>query len=454
MPAGRQPFTFTAARVALVAALTLSCADNGPGWSDARFVLRPSLGAAGIVPLAEARLVLQRSGGEAVADQVVDIAPGDSTVNFAINVTLRSPDELFQLTIQLITPEGDTAFRAGPLSVQAGGTSGNNPSPVEVAFTYDGVGKEARSIQIVTTDFPPLSPGDTLFFDALAMDSLGQPVDSTPIEWTTPDGSTATVTTLGPPTYRGRVIGAGGGNARIVARLLTNQAADTSGVSVVVQGSGTIWSTGGDGTEMATIDRATGLGSTIGPQGFTQGWAAAFDLDGTLYTLVNGFSASAILGTVNQTTGAVTLIGNGVGASMISLEFSAAGVLYGIGYSDGILYQINKTTGVGTAIGTGTGISLNMDLAFNSAGTLLATVGDQLWTVNTTTGTSTLLGTVTNVCPGGQIMAIMFDANDVLYATTYATADASCLLVINLATMSATTVGLTGLHLPHGGDIR
>ncbi len=118
---------------------------------------------------------------------------------------------------------------------------------------------------------------------------------------------------------------------------------------------------------MGTIDQTTGVGTDIGPFGTTQTWAAAFDIDGTLYTLINGFSGNAILASVDQITGAATTIGSGVGTNMISLEVATDGTMYGIGYNDQILYEIDQTTGIATAIGS-TGISFNMDLAFDSSG--------------------------------------------------------------------------------------
>jgi len=115
--------------------------------------------------------------------------------------------------------------------------------------------------------------------------------------------------------------------------------------------SGPIYTTHGDGTRLGTIDKATGAGTDIGAFGSSQTWAAAFDTDGTLYTLINGFSGNAVLATVNQTTGAVTTVGSGVGTHMISLEVAADGTVYGVGYTDRILYAINKTTGSATPIG-------------------------------------------------------------------------------------------------------
>ena len=58
------------------------------------------------------------------------------------------------------------------------------------------------------------------------------------------------------------------------------------------------------------------------------------DTDGTLYTLVNGLSSNAVLARVNQTTGAVTPIGAGLGTTMITLEIAADGTMYGIGVGE------------------------------------------------------------------------------------------------------------------------
>jgi hypothetical protein len=114
----------------------------------------------------------------------------------------------------------------------------------------------------------------------------------------------------------------------------TATAADTYTVSISIQdddGGVGIWggtqsdifSTQALGTRLGTIDRVTGAGSDVGPFGTSETWAAAFDTDGTLFTLFNGFSNNARLGIVNQATGAVTPVGSGVGTSMITLEVAA-----------------------------------------------------------------------------------------------------------------------------------
>ena len=76
----------------------------------------------------------------------------------------------------------------------------------------------------------------------------------------------------------------------------------------------TIWTTHGDGIRIGTIDPISGVGSDIGATGQSQGWAAAFDLDGTLYTTYGGFSGNPQLATVDQTTGAIAST-NGFGST-------------------------------------------------------------------------------------------------------------------------------------------
>ncbi len=538
----------------IVTALTLGClGDAGPTLLIGRFQVVPTFDAAvtGIVPLAAARVTLDRGDdGDLVVDTVVDVLPGDTVVDLSVSVVMFFADESFLLNSQLVTPTGDTAFRAGPVSVTPGVGGVQDVPAIDLPFVYEGVGMEARAVRILTPDTNAFA-GDPLLLEAVALDSLAQPIAGTPIAWTSLDGAVAAATTLAPPAYRGEVVGASRGVARVVATLLTgyadtgsvtiqprpstiavssgdgqtarpgallrdsvvievrgNDALGVAGVSVqfvpanggtvtpnsavtdqagqayffwslgpasgtqtvsvqavgfpgvqtdvsataTVVGPGVIWSTGNDGLDMATIDPATGGGTTVGATGFSQGWAAAFDTDGTLYTLVNGFSGNATLATVNLSTGVATTIGSGVGTSMISLEFDAAGNLYGIGYNDQLLYQIDKALGTAVSIGS-TGIGLNMDLAFNSAGVLFATVSNNIWTVDPATGATTLLGSISGVCAGGEIMGIMFDANDILYATNYASSTQSCLMTIDLEILTATVVGLTGLDFPHGGDI-
>lgn len=222
---------------------------------------------------------------------------------------------------------------------------------------------------------------------------------------------------------------------------------------VLPSSSSDIYTTHSNGTRIGIIDSNTGIGTDIGATGTNHTWAAAFDTDGseTLYTLTEAFSGNARLATVNTTTGIVTTVsGPGTGTSMISLEVASDGTMYGIGYSDRILYRIDKTTGDSTPVGY-TGILSAMDLAFDSSGTLWATVNNRLWTVDTSTGASTFQANITGIS-SGSVMGIMFDASDTLLATALTVN--SPLYVISTTTGIATIVNSnTTFSAPHGGDI-
>jgi hypothetical protein len=213
-----------------------------------------------------------------------------------------------------------------------------------------------------------------------------------------------------------------------------------------------IYTTTDNGTAMATIDPATGTGTVLGPLGHSNAFAAAIDTDGTLWTIVDGYTTARIA-TVNKTTGQATPAPSQIGTAMITLEIAGDGTMYGIGYSDQRLYRIDKTTGVGTPVGPATGISVTMDTAFDCDGRLWATVNGDLWTVDTTTGVATAKPSITGISGGASmVMGLMVDSSCRMLATTFA--NPGELYALNTTTGAATLVGSTGLNLPHGGSIR
>jgi len=82
--------------------------------------------------------------------------------------------------------------------------------------------------------------------------------------------------------------------------------------------------------------------------------------------------------------------------------------------------------------------------------TLWAVNNFDLWTIDVTTGVGTHVTAISNI--DGPIMGIMFDVNDVLYATSYT--PNSSLFTINTTTGLASLVGSTALFFAHGGDFR
>ncbi len=181
---------------------------------------------AGIVDLSHVRVVLTRAGATVPAvDTVVNIQPDADSLSLNLEVTVSSPSEEFELRMAFITPAGDTAFRAGPLTVTP--TESEAPVPLEVEAVYTGVGAGAVSVHIL--DAPPIIPvGNTVELSAEARDAAGEPIPGTPIAWSSLDPDRASV----PDPRTGMVIGGPEeGTARIVASLLTSPA-DTVTVSV------------------------------------------------------------------------------------------------------------------------------------------------------------------------------------------------------------------------------
>jgi hypothetical protein len=227
-----------------------------------------------------------------------------------------------------------------------------------------------------------------------------------------------------------------------------------------------IYASANHGVNSITIDSETGSETMIGSMG-TEGMGIAIDnSDGTVYTIANSAlgapRTTQQLATVDPTTGAATFVGNpfadSLGVTPIgaipALEIANNGTLYAGGV-DSTFYSINTNTGDTTLIGSNS-IYLVMDYAFDSLGTLWAAAGtkNELYTIDLATGNYTFEMTVTGIdTVGAGIMGIMFDENDVLYATNFADTPNTHLYSVDLGTAAATLVGDIGIDSPHGGDI-
>lgn len=91
---------------------------------------------------------------------------------------------------------------------------------IEIPLEYVGVGFDAFSVGIVAPE-TTMIPFDTLLLEAVALDSLDQPIEGTPIFWLSLDSTLVRV----PDAGVGRVVSAGTlGVVGIVAELLTGPA--------------------------------------------------------------------------------------------------------------------------------------------------------------------------------------------------------------------------------------
>lgn len=176
------------------------------------------------------------------------------------------------------------------------------------------------------------------------------------------------------------------------------------------------WFVLGSDFNLYTVDTATGVPTLVGATGVpTSGtyFLPGLTYDKTTSTLYAGYITGTYPGfnfslyTINQTTGAATLVGtSATTGTFFELACSAAGQLYAIEHrqsATGRLWSVNKTTAALTLIGTGFGVNVSsnfQDIDFAPNGNLYfaASMGsdgvmDGLYTINTTTGTATLVGT-------------------------------------------------------------
>jgi hypothetical protein len=233
-------------------------------------------------------------------------------------------------------------------------------------------------------------------------------------------------------------------------------------------------------TQLGSINpnarRGTNIGSFQQPGGVRLA-SGAFDVDGQFYSiaLMLPERTHTQLARVDISSGEATLIGDPIDKWLVPLEVSDDGTMYSVGYhcpkpecgdvdigDNTDLFTVNKTTGQLTKVGT-TDVERPMDLAFDSQGTLwLVSGGDDgnhLYTLNQATGEATMVSTLTGVEeatePGAEIMGIMFDEHDTLFATAYYGDNiefVSPLFNLDPASGEATVIGNTGFINPHGGD--
>ena len=218
--------------------------------------------------------------------------------------------------------------------------------------------------------------------------------------------------------------------------------------------------------------------------------SAAFDVDGTLYTIVNTLklgeqeSVSSQLAIIDIDTGSIRLIGDPNPVNLIGLEIDAQGRIYATGFDlppaivgDDHLYTIDKETGQAVDMGP-TGIDRIMDLAFDGAGTLYATSGNMLYTIDPANGQVLSTVEITGVPEqwfddpegGGrklqpsEVMTIAFDKHGTLHALSMkafsyprlevnGAPHGAPLLRIDPNTGKVTVVAWTGAPNFHSGDI-
>ncbi len=226
-----------------------------------------------------------------------------------------------------------------------------------------------------------------------------------------------------------------------------------------------IYATDDDGYSLVSINQETSTSSSIGNMGEEAMGIAIDNNDGTIYTIVDsgiglGPRPTEQLASIDPVTGTATRIGAPmwdwmeVNAGVPALEIANDGILYAGGI-DGTFYSFDTTTGEPTLIRSDS-IPMVMDYAFDSFGTLWAVAGtkNEFYTVDTATGNATFEFQATGVETNGfGIMGIMFDENDVMYATNMAQQEYTYLYSIDTNSGAASNMGALDASWTHGGDI-
>lgn len=217
----------------------------------------------------------------------------------------------------------------------------------------------------------------------------------------------------------------------------------------------TIYQTGGDGTALYITDSTTGSSTLVGLFGYSAVYGDAFSPSGQLYAMVDSYYPST-LATVNLSTGAATPVGAPTGiANLMGIAFAPNGTLYGASWDTNSLYTLNTSTGAATLVGSLGMPGQVMDLSWDyQNGTMYAIAdsgpsGSLLYTVDLTTGAGTL---VTNIPGDDCLMGLINDSAGNFLATDYCSGN-SPLYKIDPATGNLTSLGLTGISAPMGGDV-
>ena len=134
------------------------------------------------------------------------------------------------------------------------------------------------------------------------------------------------------------------------------------------------------------------------------------------------------------------------------LAFSASGVLYGVDTNTADLFTINQSTGAATVVGALSGVPTNLggDIGFGPDGTLYMVAGTTIYTVPLTGGAVASLGTISGISAGATaIVGMTFNASgQMLVADDQTPAQ---LYTVNLTSRVATA--LSGTMTTSQGDL-
>lgn len=186
-------------------------------------------------------------------------------------------------------------------------------------------------------------------------------------------------------------------------------------------GIGKLYGTDAIGGNLYTIIPSTGVATLVGAMGIGGVTSLAVDpTTGTMYasTGLDGTIPGALY-TVTQSTGGTTIVVGSGGTSNIDMDFDSSGTLYASTFSS--LNIINKATGAESPVGVPFGAGDMTGIAFAPDGKLYgATTGGSLYTINKGSGLATLVAAVLDNtgAPVGKMTALHFACDGTLYGGT------------------------------------
>jgi uncharacterized repeat protein (TIGR01451 family) len=210
-----------------------------------------------------------------------------------------------------------------------------------------------------------------------------------------------------------------------------------------------------------TMNRLTGVPTSIGTLSFNTSSLARDPATGRLYYTSTNATMPAVNGRVayfDVVSRTNTILNNsglndvGVNDNVVRLTFSQAGVLYGIGGSPATLYSINTATGAYTTLGVvkvgttaGPDLGQSGDIAFDYDGTLYAAAlsggtNTALYRISMVPSGGVYVATLVGASVGVQEAALAFGADGRLYMSG---ADGD-VYIVNKATGAATLQVNTG----------
>ena len=224
---------------------------------------------------------------------------------------------------------------------------------------------------------------------------------------------------------------------------------------------GLLYGTAAGGTELVAFNLQAGSVRIIGPTGFPGSLSLAFCRPGGKpYTITNmGNATLAQMATLDQSTGAATLVGSPLGQNLMIMGMTCSpnGTLFAVGQTDVLnpdfnsLYTVDRETGLASLVGStdvvvpgGVYSGFFMALDFAPDGTLYGANTSSLYTIDTSTGHATEVLDFSGVT---MVMGLAIGKDWNFYVSDYVAQ--SKIYAVDIDTGAATPILDTGLAKVH-----